>query len=84
MKQVPIFQNPDLQNTLSYLSKLTKDELSMVQFVIQGLIDKKPKLTPKEVAETINKLSSPVRKTRDEAVEELFTTTIERITGKTL
>jgi len=50
MKPVPIFQNPDLQNTLSYLNKLTKDELGLVQFVIQGLIDKKPKLTPKEVA----------------------------------
>ena len=35
-------------------------------------LNKKPKLTPKEVAETINKLSSPVRKTRDEAVEELL------------
>jgi NifB/MoaA-like Fe-S oxidoreductase len=72
MKPVPIFQNPALQNTLSYLNKLTKDELGLIQFVIQGLIDKKPKLTPKEVAETINKLSSPVRKTRDEAVEELL------------
>jgi len=72
MKQVPLFKNPELKNALSYLNKLTKDELGLVQFVIQGLIDKKPKLTPKEVAETINKLSSPVRKTRDEAVEELL------------
>jgi len=50
MKQVPLFKNPELQNALSYLSKLTKDELSFVQFIIQGLIDKKPKFTPKEVA----------------------------------
>ena len=76
MKQVPIFQNPDLQNTLSYLSKLTKDELSFVQFIIQGLIDKQPKFTPEEVAEINTK--------NQKAVDELFTTTIERITGKTL
>ena len=75
MKQVPIFQNPDLQNTLSYLSKLTKDELSFVQFIIQGLIDKQPKFTPEEVAEINTK--------NQKAVDELFTTTIERITGKT-
>ena len=53
MKPVPIFQNPNLQNALSYLSKLTKDELSCVQFVIQGLIDKQPKLTPKEIKEVV-------------------------------
>ena len=76
MKQLPIFQNPDLQNTLSYLSKLTKDELSFVQFIIQGLIDKQPKFTPEEVAEINTK--------NQKAVDELFTTTIERITGKTL
>ena len=75
MKQVPIFQNPDLQNTLSYLSKLTKDELSFVQFIIQGLIDKQPKFTPEEVAEINTK--------NQKAVDELFTTTIERITRKT-
>jgi len=74
MKQVPIFQNPDLQNTLSYLSKLTKDELSFVQFIIQGLIDKQPKFTPEEVAEINTK--------NQKAVDELFTTTIERITRK--
>ena len=50
MKQVPLFKNPELQNALSYLSNLNKDELSFVQFIIQGLIDKKPKFTPKEVA----------------------------------
>ena len=76
MKPVPIFQNPDLQNTLSYLSKLTKDELSLIQFVIQGLINKKPKLTPEEVAK--------INKKNQKAVDELFTKTIERITGKEL
>jgi len=74
MKPVPIFQNPDLQNTLSYLNKLTKDELSLIQFVIQGLIDKKPKLTPKEVA----KINAKNQKT----VDELFSKTIKRITGE--
>ena len=76
MKPVPIFQNPDLQNTLSYLNKLTKDELGLVQFVIQGLIDKKPKFTPEEVAK--------INKKNQKAVDELFTKTIERITGKEL
>jgi len=73
MKPVPIFQNPDLQNTLSYLNKLTKDELGLVQFVIQGLIDKQPKFSPEEVAE--------INKKNQKAVNELFTTTIKRITG---
>ena len=76
MKPVPIFQNPDLQNTLSYLNKLTKDELSLIQFVIQGLINKKPKLTPEEVAK--------INKKNQKAVDELFTKTIERIMGKEL
>ena len=75
MKPVPIFQNPALQNTLSYLNQLTKDELSLIQFVIQGLIDKKPKFTPEEVAK--------INKKNQKAVDELLTTTIERITGKT-
>ena len=74
MKPVPIFQNPDLQNTLSYLNKLTKDELGLIQFVIQGLIDKKPKLTPKEVAE--------IHKKNQKAIDELFSKTIKRITGE--
>jgi len=74
MKPVPIFQNPDLQNTLSYLNKLTKDELGLVQFVIQGLIDKQPKFSPEEVAE--------INKKNQKAVNELFTTTIKRITGE--
>ena len=76
MKPVPIFQNPDLQNTLSYLNKLTKDELGLIQFVIQGLIDKKPKLTPKEVAK--------INRKNQKTVDELFSKTIERITGKEL
>ena len=37
MKEVPLFKNPELQNALSYLSKLTKDELIYIQFIIQGL-----------------------------------------------
>ena len=74
MKPVPIFQNPALQNTLSYLNKLTKDELGLIQFVIQGLIDKKPKLTPKEVAK--------INAKNQKAVDELFSKTIKRITGE--
>ena len=45
MKQVPLFKNPELQNALSYLSKLTKDELSMVQSVIEGIINPKIRYT---------------------------------------
>ena len=74
MKPVPIFQNPDLQNTLSYLNKLTKDELGLVQFVIQGLIDKQPKFSPEEVAE--------IHKKNQKAIDELFSKTIKRITGE--
>ena len=45
MKQVPLFKNPEMQNALSYLSKLTKDELSMVQSVIEGIINPKIRYT---------------------------------------
>tara|TARA_R100001480_G_scaffold6058_1_gene13279 strand:+ start:57 stop:224 length:168 start_codon:yes stop_codon:yes gene_type:complete len=45
MKQVPLFKNPELQNALSYLSKLTKDELSLVQSVIEGIINPKIRYT---------------------------------------
>jgi hypothetical protein len=45
MKEVPLFKNPELQNALSYLSKLTKDELSMVQSVIEGIINPKIRYT---------------------------------------
>ena len=45
MKEVPLFKNPELQNALSYLSKLTKDELSLVQSVIEGIINPKIRYT---------------------------------------
>ena len=69
----PIFQNPELQNILSQLDKLSKAELNLVQFIIQGLIEERPKLTPEEVAE--------INEKNQKAVDEFFTTTIERITG---
>ena len=69
----PIFQSPELQNILSQLDKLSKAELNLVQFIIQGLIEERPKLTPEEVAE--------INEKNQKAVDEFFTTTIERITG---
>ena len=72
-KPTPIFQSPELQNILSQLDKLSKAELNLVQFIIQGLIEERPKLTPEEVAE--------INEKNQKAVDELFTTTIERITG---
>ena len=69
----PIFQNPELQNILSQLNNLSKDELGLVQFIVQGLIDKQPKFTPEEVTE--------INEKNQKAIDELFTTTIERITG---
>ena len=72
-KLTPIFQSPELQNILSQLDKLSKAELNLVQFIIQGLIEERPKLTPEEVAE--------INEKNQKAVDELFTTTIERITG---
>jgi len=72
-KPTPIFQSPELQNILSQLDKLSKAELNLVQFIIQGLIEERPKLTPEEVAE--------INEKNQKAIDELFTTTIERITG---
>jgi len=72
-KPTPIFQSPELQNILSQLDKLSKAELNLVQFIIQGLIEERPKLTPEEVAE--------INEKNQKAVDEFFTTTIERITG---
>ena len=72
-KPTPIFQSPELQNILSQLDKLSKAELNLVQFIIQGLIEERPKLTPEEVAE--------INEKNQKAVDDLFTTTIERITG---
>jgi len=69
----PIFQNPELQNILSQLDKLSKAELTLLQFIIQGLIEERPKLTPEEVAE--------INEKNQKTVDELLTTTIERITG---
>ena len=70
----PIFQSPELQNILSQLDKLSKAELNLVQFIIQGFIEERPKLTPEEVAE--------INEKNQKAVDDLFTTTIERITGE--
>ena len=72
-KPTPIFQSPELQNILSQLDKLSKAELNLVQFIIQGFIEERPKLTPEEVAE--------INEKNQKAIDELFTTTIERITG---
>jgi len=72
-KPTPIFQSPELQNILSQLDKLSKAELNLVQFIIQGLIEERPKLTPEEVAE--------INENNQKTVDEFFTTTIERITG---
>jgi len=72
-KPTPIFQSPELQNILSQLDKLSKAELNLVQFIIQGFIEERPKLTPEEVAE--------INEKNQKAVDEFFTTTIERITG---
>ena len=72
-KPTPIFQSPELQNILSQLDKLSKAELNLVQFIIQGFIEERPKLTPEEVAK--------INEKNQKAVDELFTTTIERITG---
>ena len=72
-KPTPIFQSPELQNILSQLDKLSKAELTLLQFIIQGLIEERPKLTPEEVAE--------INEKNQKAVDEFFTTTIERITG---
>ena len=72
-KPTPIFQSPELQNILSQLDKLSKAELNLVQFIVQGFIEERPKLTPEEVAE--------INEKNQKAVDEFFTTTIERITG---
>jgi len=69
----PIFQSPELQNILSQLDKLSKAELNLVQFIIQGFIEERPKLTPEEVAE--------INEKNQKAVDKFFTKTIERITG---
>jgi len=69
----PIFQSPELQNILSQLDKLSKAELNLVQFIIQGFIKERPKLTPEEVAE--------INEKNQKAVDDLLTTQIERITG---
>jgi len=69
----PIFQNPELQNILSQLDKLSKAELTLLQFIIQGLIEERPKLTPEEVAE--------INEKNQKTVDEFFTIKVERITG---
>ena len=69
----PIFQNPELQNILSQLNNLSRAELTLLQFIIQGFIEERPKFTPEEVTE--------INQKNQKAVDEMFTTTIERITG---
>jgi len=72
-KPTPIFQNPELQNILSQLNNLSRVELTLLQFIVQGFIEERPKFTPEEVTE--------INEKNQKAVDELFTTTIERITG---
>ena len=72
-KPTPIFQSLELQNILSQLDKLSKAELSLVQFIIQGLIEERPKFTPEEVTE--------INEKNQKAVDEFFTIKVERITG---
>ena len=72
-KPTPIFQSPELQNILSQLDKLSKAELNLVQFIIQGFIEERPKLTPEEVAE--------INEKNQKTVDEFFTIKVERITG---
>jgi len=69
----PIFQNPELQNILSQLNNLSRAELTLLQFIVQGFIEERPKFTPEEVTE--------INEKNQKAIDELFTTTIERITG---
>ena len=73
-KPTPIFQSPELQNILSQLDKLSKAELNLVQFIIQGFIEERPKLTPEEVAK--------INEKNQKAVDEFFTIKVERITGE--
>ena len=72
-KPTPIFQSLELQNILSQLDKLSKAELNLVQFIVQGFIEERPKLTPEEVAE--------INEKNQKAVDEFFTIKVERITG---
>ena len=69
----PILQNPELKNILSQLNNLSRAELTLLQFIIQGFIEERPKFTPEEVTE--------INEKNQKAIDELFTTTIERITG---
>ena len=73
-KPTPIFQSPELQNILSQLDKLSKAELNLVQFIIQGLIEERPKLTPEEVAE--------INEKNQKTVDEFFTIKVERIKSR--
>ena len=60
----PIFQNPELQNILSQLNNLSRAELTLLQFIIQGFIEERPKLTPEEVTE--------INEKNQKAVDDLF------------
>ena len=60
----PIFQNPELQNILSQLNNLSRAELTLLQFIIQGFIEERPKFTPEEVTE--------INQKNQKAVDDLF------------
>ena len=60
----PIFQNPELQNILSQLNNLSRAELTLLQFIIQGFIEERPKFTPEEVTE--------INEKNQKAVDDLF------------
>ena len=60
----PIFQNPELQNILSQLNNLSRAELTLLQFIIQGFIEERPKFTPEEVTE--------INEKNQKAIDELF------------
>jgi len=72
-KPTPIFQNPELQNILSQLNNLSRAELTLLQFIVQGFIEERPKFTPEEVTE--------INQKNQKAVDEFFTIKVERITG---
>ena len=60
----PIFQNPELQNILSQLNNLSRAELTLLQFIIQGFIEERPKFTPEEVTE--------INEKNQKAIDDLF------------
>jgi aspartate-semialdehyde dehydrogenase len=72
----PIFQNPELQNILSQLNNLSRAELTLLQFIIQGFIEERPKFTPEEVTE--------INEKNQKAIDELQTQTKNLLDGETV